>query len=95
MRTSIEMLARFLIRFDAGLAWIERYLVAVVLFVSLGLAVGLWVGYVLGYDRGRWYGEIATMDRQIVRSFRRSESEPRDRLESPPVVWPEDEAPPR
>jgi hypothetical protein len=89
------MLAQFLIHFDAGLAWIERYLVAVVLFMSLGLAVGLWVGYLLGYDRGLSLGEIKTLDRQIVRSFRRSESEPRDRLEAPPIVWPEDEAPPR
>lgn len=89
------MLARILTRFDAGLAWIERYLVAVVLFVSLGLAVGLWVGYLLGYDRGLWHGEIATLDRQIVRSFRRSESKPRDRLEAPPIAWPEDDAPPR
>jgi hypothetical protein len=89
------MLARILIRFDAGLAWIERYLVAVVLFVSLGLAVGLWVGYLLGYDRGLSLGEIKTLDRQIVRSFRRSESKPRDRLEAPPIAWPEDEAPPR
>jgi hypothetical protein len=65
------MLARFLIRFDAGLAWIERYLVAVVLFVSLGLAVGLWVGYLLGYDRGL--------------SLRRDQDPgPADRAEFPP-----------
>jgi hypothetical protein len=89
------MLARILTRFDAGLAWIERYLLAVVLFMSLGLAIGLWVGYLLGYDQGLWQGEIKTLDRQIVWSFRRSESKPRDHLETPPVVWPEDEAPPR
>jgi hypothetical protein len=89
------MLARILTRFDAGLAWIARNIIAALIFPALWLMAGLWLGYFIGYNRGHFHGEIQTLDRQIVRSFRRSESEPRDRLEAPPIVWPEDEAPPR